>query len=314
LAVAEAAAPVLGPRRPADNFRRIITIVSLAAPVVLIAVVLIVGKNALPAVNRFGSGFLFTRTWDPVREQFGALPMIYGTLVSSAVAMLIAIPVGLGVAMFLAEPGAAGIRGAIGVGVELLAAIPSVVYGIWGLLVLAPWLLVHFSQPLSQHLGSFPLFAPPAGQLNLLIAGIVLAIMVLPTLASISRDVIKAVPGGMREAGFALGATWWETMRRVVLPAARTGIFGAAILALGRALGETMAVTMVIGNTPRTPASLFQPGYTLAATIANEFREATGTLYPAALLYLGLVLMLVTLTVNILALLLVRSVSSEARI
>jgi phosphate transport system permease protein len=216
------------------------------------------------------------------------------------------------VAIFLAEPSAARVRGVIGVGVELLAAIPSVIFGIWGLYVLAPWLLLHVSQPLSARFGgSIPLVAPPPRQTNILIASIVLAVMVLPTLSSISRDVIRAVPGGMREASVALGATWWETIWKVVLPAARAGIFGATILALGRALGETIAVTMTIGNRPDIPVSLLSPAYTLASVIANEFREATGTLYSAALIELGLVLMVVTLIINVLALLLIRTVSRK---
>lgn len=300
--------------RPADSFRTWTTVVSLAAPLLLIALVVVVGSSALPAIRHFGVGFLTSRTWNPVKDQFGALPFIYGTLVTSFLALAIALPVGIGVAIFLAEQGAARVRGAIGVGVELLAAIPSVVYGIWGLYVLAPWLLVHLSRPLSERLGTIPIFAGPARQTNVLIASIVLAVMVLPTLSAISRDVIRAVPGGMREASVALGATWWETTWKVVLPAARAGIFGATILALGRALGETIAVTMVIGNRVEITPSLLAPAYTLASVIANEFREATGTLYSASLIELGLVLMLVTLTVNILALLLVRSTSREARV
>jgi phosphate transport system permease protein len=313
MAVAEQAALPRPASRPPDSFRNWTTVVSLVAPLLLVAIVLVVGGNALPAIRHFGAGFLSARAWNPVKEQFGALPFIYGTVVTSFLALAMALPVGAGVAIFLAEPSAARVRGVIGVGVELLAAIPSVVYGIWGLYVLAPFLLIHFTRPLSEHLGSIAIFAGPARQTNLLIAAIVVAVMVLPTLSSISRDVIKAVPGGMREASVALGATWWETTWRVVLPAARAGIFGATILALGRALGETIAVTMVIGNRPDIPASLLSPAYTLASVIANEFTEATGSLYPAALIELGLVLMLVTLTVNVLALLLVRSVSREAR-
>jgi len=313
MAVAEQAALPRPAARPPDSFRNWTTVVSLVAPLLLVAIVLVVGSNALPAIRHFGAAFLTARAWNPVKEQFGALPFIYGTVVTSFLALAMALPVGAGVAIFLAEPSAARVRGVIGVGVELLAAIPSVVYGIWGLYVLAPFLLIHFTRPLSEHLGSIAIFAGPARQTNFLIAAIVLAVMVLPTLSSISRDVIKAVPGGMREASVALGATWWETTWRVVLPAARAGIFGATILALGRALGETIAVTMVIGNRPDIPTSLLAPAYTLASVIANEFTEATGSLYPAALIELGLVLMLVTLTVNILALLLVRSVSREAR-
>ena len=300
--------------RPRDGFKTLTTVVSLAAPSVLILLVLVVVISSLPAIRHFGPGFLTSRAWNPVTQKFGALPFVYGTVVTSFLALLIALPVGIGVAIFLAEQGLAGFRGAIGIGVELLAAIPSVVYGIWGLYVLAPWLLVHVSQPLSQRLGGIPIFAGPARQTNLLIAGIILAIMILPTLSSISREVIRAVPGGLREASMALGATWWETIWKVILPAARSGIFGATILSLGRALGETIAVTMTIGNRPDIPTSLLYPAYTLASVIANEFNEATGTLYPAALIELGLVLMLVTLTVNLLALLLVHRVTHEARI
>jgi phosphate transport system permease protein len=324
---AAAAAPVAaGP--PPDGFRRATTVVALVAPVVLILVVLVIGASALAAIRHFGPGFLTGRAWNPVKLDFGALPFIYGTLVTSFLALLMALPIGIGVAIFLAEPGGARIRGAIGVGVELLAAIPSVVYGIWGLYVLAPWLVVHVSRPLSERLGSISvhirfgslgvwdvpnIFAGPARQTNILIASVVLAVMVLPTLSSISREVIKAVPGGLREASVALGATWWETVWRVVLPAARAGIFGATVLALGRALGETMAITMTIGNRADIPASLLYPAYTLASVIANEFAEATGALYSAALLELALVLMLVTLTVNVLALLLVRRVTRDVR-
>ncbi|HXM58026.1 MAG TPA: phosphate ABC transporter permease subunit PstC [Candidatus Dormibacteraeota bacterium] len=306
------------PARPADGFRTVTTVVSLVAPLVLITVVLVVGSNAVPAIRHFGAGFLVSRAWNPVKDSFGALPFIYGTLVSAFLGLAMALPVGVGVAIFLAEQGLPRLRGAIGTGVELLAAIPSVVYGIWGLYVLAPWLLTHFSKPVSEHAGEIPVLgvvlAGPARQTNLLIAGIVVAVMVLPTLASISRDVIRAVPGGLREASVALGATWWETVWKVVLPAARAGIFGATVLALGRALGETMAVTMTIGNRPDIPTSLLSPAYTLASVIANEFSEATGTLYPAALIELGLVLMLVTLVVNVLALLLVRRVTRDVKL
>ena len=314
MATAEVSAPAERARRPADGFRTVTTVVSLVAPLVLITVVLVVGTNAVPAIRHFGAGFLTSRSWNPVKDSFGALPFIYGTLVTGFLGLAMALPVGVGVAVFLAEQGLPRLRGAIGTGVELLAAIPSVVYGIWGLYVLAPWLLLHFSKPLSDRLGAFPLLAGPARQTNLLIASIVVAVMVLPTLASISRDVIRAVPGGLREAGVALGATWWETIWKVVLPAARAGILGATVLALGRALGETMAVTMTIGNRPDIPPSLLSPAYTLASVIANEFSEATGSLYPAALIELGLVLMLVTLVVNVLALLLVRRVTQDVRL
>jgi phosphate transport system permease protein len=300
--------------RPADGFRTVTTVVSVVAPLVLIAVVVTVLIASLPAIRHFGPGFLVSRAWNPVKDQFGALPYVYGTVVTSLIALALALPVGIGVALFLVEPGASGVRGAIGIGVEMLAAIPSVVYGIWGLYILAPWLLVHVTRPLSERLGGIPVFAGPARQTNLLIASVVLAVMVLPTLASISREVIRAVPRDLREASAAVGATWWETVWKVVLPAARVGIFGATVLALGRALGETIAVTMVIGNVVDIPRSLLSPAYTLAAAIANQFTEATGTLYPSALLELGLVLMLVTLTINVVALLMVRRISREARV
>jgi phosphate transport system permease protein len=301
------------PARRADGFRSITTVVSLVAPLVLILIVVVVVVTSLPAIRTFGPGFLTSSAWNPVKEQFGAAPFIFGTVVTSILALALALPVGIGVALFLAEQGLDRIRGAIGIGVELLAAIPSVVYGIWGLYILAPWLLLHVSKPLTERLGGVPIFAGPARQTNLLIASIILAVMILPTLSSISREVIRAVPGGLREASVAMGATWWETVWRVILPAARSGIFGATVLSFGRALGETMAVTMTIGNRAQIQSSLLQPAYTLASVIANEFNEATGTLYPAALIELGLVLMLVTLAVNLLALILVHRVSSGAR-
>ena len=297
------------PPRPPDNFRLITAVVSLLAPLALVGILVIVAQQAWPSITHFGISFLTTRAWNPVTNQFGALTFIFGTLVTAFIALLLAIPVGVGVAIFLAEPGLPRVRGAIGLGVELLAAIPSVVYGIWGLYVLAPWLLVHVSRPLSERFAKFPLFEGPAQQTSILITSVVLAVMVLPTLASISREVIRAVPWGLREAGVALGGTWWETTWRIVLPAARPGIFGAVILSLGRALGETIAVTMLIGNRPEIQDSILKPAETLASVIANEFAESTGKLYPAALMEIGLVLMGVTLIVNVLALLLVRSVA-----
>jgi phosphate transport system permease protein len=310
------AARRLWPRRAIsapDGFRRLTSLAALATPVVVLLIVLVVAVEALPAIRHFGLGFLVERAWNPVSQRFGALPFVYGTLVTSFLALALALPVGVGTAIFLAEPGLARIRAVIGIGVELLAAIPSVVYGIWGLYVFAPWLLLHVSRPLAEAFGSIPVFAGPARQTSLLAASIVLAVMILPTLASVSRDVVRAVPSGLREASVALGATWWETLWKVVLPAARPGIFGATVLSLGRALGETIAVTMLIGNRPEIQTSLFGPAYTLASVIANEFTEATGSLYPAALVELGLILMLVTLAVNAGALLLVRTVAAEPR-
>lgn len=314
MAVAERRAGSAPSRRIREGFRTFTSVVALAAPLALAAIVIVVTIDAVPSLRHFGLGFLLARAWNPVREQFGGLPFIYGTVVTSFLALVLALPVGLGTAIFLAEPGLARVRGVIGIGVELLAAIPSVVYGIWGLYVFAPWLLLHLSRPVSDRLGSVAIFAGPARQTSLLAASIVLAVMILPTLASVSREVIRAVPGGLREASVALGATWWETTWKVVLPAARAGIFGATVLALGRALGETIAVTMIIGNQPVVQTSLFGPGYTLASVIANEFTEATGTLHPAALIELGLVLMIVALLVNLIALLLVRSIGRDVRI
>ncbi|MBJ7601647.1 MAG: phosphate ABC transporter permease subunit PstC [Candidatus Dormibacteraeota bacterium] len=298
-------------RGSADGFRYWSALAGLLVPLVLVSIVLVLVLQAQPALSRFGLGFLAGRAWNPVKQEFGALPFLYGTVATSLLALLMALPVGVGVALFLAEPGLPRVRGALGLGVELLAGIPSVVYGIWGLYVLAPWLLEHVSKPLTLRLGGIPVFAGPARQTSLLLASIVIAIMILPTLASISREVLKAVPNGIRESSLALGATWWETVWRVVLPAARAGIFGATVLALGRALGETIAVTMVIGNKPEIQTSLLGPAYTLASVIANEFSEATGQVYAAALLELGLVLVLLTLVINLLALLLVRNTGRQ---
>jgi phosphate transport system permease protein len=282
-------------------------LVSCAAPAALILIVFTLLQQAVPAINKFGPAFLVRSVWNPVTLDFGALPYIYGTVLTSAVAIAIALPVGLAVSLFLAESGARGIRAAIGTGIELLAAIPSVVFGIWALYVLAPFSVQHLETPLTQHVGFIGFLSGPPRQTSLFTASLVLAVMILPTLSAVSRDVIRSVPKGLRESSVALGATWWEATWRVVLPTARAGIFGATVLALGRALGETIAVTMVIGNRDEIPPSIFSPGYTLASKIANEFSEATGTLYPSALVELGLVLILVTLTVNLVALLLVRS-------
>ena len=293
-------------RRTPEKFRIFTTAVSVAAPAVLIGIIIVLYQEAAPAIGRFGGGFLVTRNWNPVTLDFGALPFIYGTVVTSAIAIAVALPVGIAVALVLNEPGAGRLRGAVGTGIELLAAIPSVVYGIWALYVLAPFLFTNVEAPLSSRLGFIGFLAGPPRQTSLFTASVVLAVMILPTLSAVSRDVIRAVPKGLRESSIALGATWWETNRKVVLPAARAGLFGATVLALGRALGETIAVTMVIGNRPEIPASIFSPAYTLASVIANEFTEATGQIYPAALVELGLVLILVALAVNVVALLLVR--------
>jgi phosphate transport system permease protein len=295
-----------------DRFRTLIALVASSTPVLLVVIVAILYQQATPAIKQFGLGFLTGIDWNPVTDAFGALPAIFGTVSTAFLALVLALPVGIAVAVVLAEQGQGTIRSIVGTGIELLAAIPSVVYGIWALYVLAPWSYQHLEVPISEHTTFIGWLSQP-GVRSLFNASLVLAVMVLPTLTAISRDVIRAVPRGLKENAVALGATWWETTWRVILPSARAGIFGATILALGRALGETIAVTMVIGNRYEIPHSIFQPAYTLASVIANEFTEATGPLYPAALIELGLVLILVTLIVNIVALALVRSTSREAR-
>jgi len=298
--------------RPRDGFQWVVGIVASAVPALLLLIVLTLLQQAMPAIQHFGLAFVVNTDWNPVTENFGAAPAIFGTVFTAFLALALALPVGVAVAVVLAEPGHTTLRGFVGTGIELLAAIPSVVYGIWALYVLAPWSYEHIEVPISEHAGFIGWLGSPAVR-GLFNASLVLAVMILPTLTAISRDVIKAVPRGLKENAVALGATWWETTWRVILPSARAGIFGATILALGRALGETIAVTMVIGNQYVIPHTIFQPAYTLASVIANEFNEATGTLYPAALIELGLVLILVTFVVNMLALLLVQSSTRDAR-
>jgi phosphate transport system permease protein len=311
-AAADSAIRVRAAPRPPDHYRTFIGFISWAAPVSLVAIVVVLFQQAWPSVTRFGLGFFSGTDWNPVINNFGALPFIFGTVITSAVALVLALPVGVAVAVLLAEPGAQGLRAALGTGIELLAAIPSVVYGIWALYVLAPWTLLHIETPITDHLAAVPFLGGVPRQTSLFTAALVLAVMILPTLSAVSRDVIRAVPRGLRESTVALGATWWETIWHVILPAARAGIFGATVLALGRALAETVAVAMVIGNRPEIPHSIFSPGYTLAAVIANEFGEATGDVYQGALVEIGLVLILVTLTVNLIALLLVHSARARA--
>ncbi len=261
---------------------------------------------ALPAITRFGLGFFVSQTWDPVRSQFGALPAIYGTLVTSAIALVIAFPVGLGAALFLAEDARLRfLRGPLSFAIELLAGIPSVVIGLWAFFILTPLMRDNVDPFLKHTLGFLPIFQGSASGYGFLTAGVVLAIMVLPILIALSRDVIRAVPRSLREASLALGATNAETIWSVILPYARVGITGAVLLSLGRALGETIAVTMVIGNRPQITGSLFASGYTLPSVIANEFTEAVGDVYLGALFYLGVVLILITIAVNVIARLLV---------
>ncbi len=251
--------------------------------------------------NTFDTGFLTGSTWDPVNEVFGALPFIFGTLVSSFLALLIAVPFSLGIAIFLSELAPEKLRTPLSFIIELLAAVPSVIIGLWGIFILAPFIRDYLAPPLSTYLGFLPLFQGPMYGLSMLTGGVILAIMIIPITSSVSREVIMTVPTHQREAALALGATGWETTRIAVLPYARSGIFGAVILGFGRAIGETMAVTMVIGNSPRISESLFAPSYTMASVIANEFVEATSKLYISSLIEIGLLLLVISFIINIAA-------------
>jgi len=288
--------------RAGDEIAHVITW-AFAASVFVITCLLLYelwSACALPR-HKFGLAFLVTSTWDPVFEHFGALPFIYGTLVTSALALLIAVPLGVGAAIFLAELAPPRIADALSFVIELLAAVPSVIYGLIGVFVLVPILRKYVEPALKGVFGYLPLFKGPAVGVGFLAAGVVLAVMIVPFILSISREVLLSVPVDQREAALALGATKWEATWKVVVPYARTGIMGSIFLALARALGETMAVTMVIGNDPKISASLFAPGYSIAAVIANEFTEATSDLYVQSLIELGLVLFLVTIVINALA-------------
>jgi phosphate transport system permease protein len=254
--------------------------------------------------------FIAGRAWNPITDEFGALPFIYGTVVTSLVATVVAVPVSVAVAVFLVEMAPARVRPVVSFLIETLAAIPSVVYGLWGLFVLVPWLRATVQPGLGKALGFLPLFSGPPIGFGYLAAGLILAVMILPTICSVSIEVLKTVPASLREAAYGLGATRWEAIRMAVLPYARKGIMGGALLGLGRALGETMAVTMVIGNSPEIHASLFAPGYTLPAVIANEFAEATSGVHLAALAALGLVLFGLTILLNALARALVHGVAA----
>jgi phosphate transport system permease protein len=259
------------------------------------------------ALQKFGWRFLAGSDWDPVNEQFGALPFIFGTLVSSFIALLIAVPISIATAVYLTELAPIWLRQPLTIFIELLAAVPSVILGLWGIFVMVPWLRVHLFPWLKDTLGFLPLFQGPIYGVSMLAGGIIIAIMIVPIITSVSREILRSVPGLQREAAYALGATRWEVTRIAVLSYAKKGLFGAAILGLGRALGETMAVTMVIGNRPEIAKSLFAPGYTLASVIANEFTEATTDMYLHALFEIGLVLLGVTVVVNALAQLLLKT-------
>lgn len=290
------------------------TAFALAIPLLLLLIAYEVGTAAWPAFRAFGLSFLTSSNWDVVNGSFGAAPAIFGTIVSSLIALIIATPLALGVAIFLSEFAPRWLRQPVGFLVDLLAAIPSVVYGLWGIFVLIPLLRDHTMPFLRDtlHLGATPFFTGPAYGPSMLAAGVILAIMALPYISAVSREVLRAVPRSQREAALALGATRWETIRDAVLPNARSGVIGGIILGLGRALGETMAVTMVIGNRPEISPSLFAPGYTMASLIANEFSEATNDMHLSALMAVGGVLFLITIVVNAIARWLVWRVSRQA--
>ena len=289
-------------------FRGLLFATALVVLLLVAAMIAAMASNSLASMRAFGWGFLTSRQWNPVAGQFGALPFIYGTVVSSLLALLISVPLSLGVAVFLVEQAPRRLARPITFLVELLAAIPSVVYGLWGIFVLAPVIREHVGPPLQSALGWLPFFQGPVTGIGLLTGGVILAIMITPIISAVVRDVLAAVPVAQREAALALGATKWETTR-VVLANGGPGIAGAIILGLGRAVGETMAVTMVIGNRPEISASLFEPSYTIASVLANEFTEATGDIYLSALIELGLILFLVTFVINAAARLLVWSVT-----
>jgi len=279
---------------------------------VLLVIAMAMLALALPSLRALGAGFVLGRGWDPVHGDLGALPFLYGTIVSSLVALLLAVPTALGVAIFLTDLGPPTLRRPVAALVELLAAVPSVVYGLWAALVLAPLLRTTIEPALESTLGFLPLFRGPKVGVGLLCASLVLAVMILPTVASVTREVLRAVPSELREGALALGATPWDVVRRVVLPHARAGVFGAVLLGFGRAVGEAMAVAMVVGSRPEITGSLLSPGYTMASVIANEFAEATTALHVGALAEIGMLLFAVTFSFNVGARVLVSRVRGPA--
>ncbi len=293
-----------------------ILLFALCVPALLVLLTWELARGGWPTLRTFGVRFLTSSEWDPVQGTFGVAPAIYGTIVSSVIALVLATPLALGVAIYISEFAPPWLRRPVAFLVDLLAAIPSVVYGLWGIFVLVPVLREHVMPFLRDtlHLGATPFFAGPAYGPSMLAAGVILAVMVLPYISSVSREVLLAVPRSQREAALALGATKWESIRGAVLPYARSGIIGGIILGLGRALGETMAVTMVIGNRHDIAASLFAPGYTIASLIANQFAEASSDAQLSALMAAGFVLFLMALVVNAIARWLVWSVSGTARL
>ena len=298
------------------GFRALTFLFALVVLLVLCGLIAALVIGALPALKTYGAAFVVTETWNPVREKFGALAPIYGTLVTSIIAMLIGIPIAFGVALFITELCPAWLKRPLATMIELLAAIPSIIYGIWGLFVLAPFVQAYIEPALIASLGELPgigvLFAGPPLGIGVLTAGFILAVMVLPFISSIMRDVFETVPAVLKESAYALGATTAEVVWRVVLPYARVGVIGGILLGLGRALGETMAVTFVIGNSHHISASILQPGTTISAALANEFTEAVGDLYLSSLIALGLILFVITFIVLAIAKLLLIRLQRQA--
>lgn len=283
--------------------------VSVIALMILIFAVLV--KESWLSLKAFGFGFVYSSAWDPVAGDFGALPAIYGTIVSSIIAIVIAVPVSFGIAIFLTEMAPAWLRGPIGTAIELLASIPSIIYGMWGLFILAPILSEYVEPPLVEYLGFLPLFSGAPLGIGMLPAGFILAIMIIPFISSVSRDVIRMVPSILKESGYGVGATKWEVIWKIVIPFAKSGIIGAVILGLGRALGETMAVTFLIGNSHDISMNLLDPATSISATLANEFTEAVEDIYLSSLVELGLILFVITFVVLALAKLLIARFSYD---
>lgn len=298
------------------RFHGLTLLAALAVLVIFAGVMTALTIGAWPAIRAFGTGFLTTQVWNPVTDVYGALAPIYGTLVSSFIAMIVAVPIGIGIGIFLTEICPRPLRRPIGIAIELLAGIPSIIYGIWGLFVFAPYFQEHLQPKLIALTENVPvlkdLFEGPPYGIGMFTAALILSIMILPFIASVTRDVFETVPSTLKEAAYALGCTTSEVVLRVVLPFARTGVVGGAMLALGRALGETMAVTFVIGNAHRIHTSLFAPGTTISASIANEFAEAVGELYTASLIEMGLILFFITFIVLAAAQLMLRALEKRA--
>ena len=296
-------------------FRRLTFFAAVGVLIILGGIIVSLIHGSLPAIRAYGFGFLLSQIWDPVGDKFGALAPIYGTLVTSFIAMLIAVPVGLLIALFLTELCPMWLRRPIGIAIELLAGIPSIIYGIWGLFVFAPVLQQTLQPFLIDIFGPIPIlndiFAGPPFGIGMMTAGLILAVMVLPFITSISRDVFEAVPPVLKEAAYGVGCTTWEVVRYVVLPYARVGVIGGVMLGLGRALGETMAVTFVIGNAHQISTSVLAPGTTISAAIANEFTEAVGKLYTSALIELGLILFVITFIVLAIARLMLMRINAR---